>query len=72
MKHLLIKVSCSLVFIISTNQTNAQTIHINDVVNFWKAFDKIQNEQAFDEQLKIINLDYLKPASQGLKKFVRL
>jgi len=68
MKYLLSKFGCFFILIFSINQTNAQRIHINDVTNFWKAYDKIQKEQTFDEQLKIINADYLKPASNGLKE----
>lgn len=57
MKYLLSKLGCFLILIFSINQTNAQRIHINDVTIFWKAYDKIQKEQTFGEQLKIINAD---------------
>src|SRR5690606_4856647 len=62
------KFGCFFILIFSINQTNAQRIHINDVTNFWKAYDKIQKEQTFDEQLKIINADYLKHASNEIKE----
>lgn len=68
MKYLISNLSFFLILIINTNQTNAQAIYINDVANFWSAYDKIQIEQAFDEQLKIINADYLEPGSHGLKE----
>lgn len=70
MKYLIIKLI--LIFIFSIHQLNAQKIYTEDISNFWKAYDKIQNEESFEEQLKIINEDYIKISSPGVKELCKI
>lgn len=57
---------------ISPESIQAQTIHIEDVRNFWSAYDHIVRTTSFDKKLEIINAEYLLIGSDGLKKFAKM
>jgi hypothetical protein len=66
------KIIFLIILLIGNKFSNAQNlnIHINDINNFWIAFDSLKNTNNEQKQLDIIQKYYLDKASDGLKDFI--
>jgi len=51
---------------------NKQLIETNDIDNFWKAYDKLQNASNRADSIKIIQIEYIEKASEHFQEFIRL
>lgn len=63
-----------LFFVLSlySKPSNSQTIFSKDVRNFWLAYERIHKSNSYDDQLHIINSNYLNLGTYGLKEFCRV
>lgn len=59
-----------LISIISTYNVNASKIYTSDVINFWIAYDSIQNTDSYTQKVKFINDLYINKATNGLQDFI--
>jgi hypothetical protein len=59
-----------LIFIISTFKVNASKIYTSDIINFWIAYDSVQNTNSYTQKVKFINDLYINKATNGLKDFI--
>ena len=58
----------------SVQTTNPDSLKINtqDIVHFWTAYDHLATLKTTADSLKVIEQDYLRPASRGLKLYQQL
>lgn len=60
------------VFLNLTAQSFSQQFYTQDILQYWKAYDKIIQENDSARQASLLQLIYLDPASEGLKSLIRL